>query len=406
MQLNLQYVQTKSYKNIALSLLGVGVIVFLVGLFTLGFSNDKNDQMRFWAGLLHNSVYFLLVVNASMFFICATIMAMGGWVTGLRRIPEALSKAVPIMGVLTLVILFILMFKEDLVYQHWISEHASHDKLIQHKKPFLTKTFYIIWSILTVGLWSLLGAKIRNISREADSEETRGDSKKWLFKNTIWAALFLAWYGLTTASTTPWLWIMSIDAHWFSTMFSWYLFISSFVAGMSFVALYVIYLKNQGYLEYVNEEHLHDIGKFMFAFSVFWTYLWFSQYMLIWYSNQPEETKHFMPQVRGAYKGLFFLNLIINFLAPLLILMRRGSKRNYSTLTFMAIVLIFGHWIDYYINIMPYTVGNKAEMSWYEFGLLAGFVGLIMTLTGMNLEKAPLLPKAHPFIKESVVHHV
>ena len=148
MQLNLQYAQTTSYKNIAKALLGVGVLVFLLGLFTLGLSKDPVENMRFWAGLLHNSVYFLLVVNASMFFVCATILAMGGWVIGLRRIPEALSKAVPIMGVLTLIILIILMFKGDGIYQHWISEHASHDKLIQHKKPFLTKPFSLaIWFI-------------------------------------------------------------------------------------------------------------------------------------------------------------------------------------------------------------------------------------------------------------------
>jgi hypothetical protein len=405
MQIRDQFVQTSSYKKIALSLLGVGLVALIVGIFKLEINGDATDKMRFWAGLHQNSVYFLLVVNASMFFVCASVLAMGGWITSFRRIPEAIGKVVPVMGTLTLIVLLTLVFKEDSIYQHWNSEHASHDKLIQHKAPFLNKTFYIIWTVLTIGLWYILGAKVRNISREADSVEGVGDPKKWHYKNSIWAALFLVWFGLTTASTTPWLWIMSIDAHWFSTMFSWYMFISSFVAGMSLVALYMIYLKNQGYLELTNEEHLHDVGKFMFAFSVFWTYLWFSQYMLIWYSNQPEETKHFIPQVKGAYKGLFFLNLILNFIAPLLILMKRGSKRNYSTITFMAIVIIFGHWIDYYINIMPYTVGNKAELSWYEFGLLAGFVGLIMAVIGRALEKAPLIPKAHPFIKESVIHH-
>jgi hypothetical protein len=404
MQLTIQYNRTDAYKKIGLGLLAVGVIALLVGVFTLGMSSNKADQMRFWSGLLHNAVYFLLVVNAAMFFVCATILAWGGWVTSFRRVPEAIGKAVPVMGTLTLIILLILIFKEDMVYQHWLSDHAKHDKLIQHKAPFLNKTFYIIWTVLTIGLWAILGAKIRNVSKEADTN-SYGDKGKWIYKNTVWAAVFVVWFALTTASTTPWLWIMSIDAHWFSTMFSWYMFISSFVAGMSFIAIYVVYLKNKGYLELTNEEHLHDLGKFMFAFSVFWTYLWFSQYMLIWYSNQPEETKHFMPQVRGSYKGLFFLNLAINFLAPLLILMKRKSKRNYSTITFMAIVIIFGHWIDYYINIMPYTVGDNAELSWYEFGLLAGFVGLIMTLTGINLEKSPLIPKYHPFIKESVIHH-
>ncbi len=125
-------------------------------------------------------------------------------------------------------------------------------------------------------------------------------------------------------SSIPWLWLMSIDAHWYSTMYSWYTFASSFVAGIALITLFVVFLKNNGYLEYTTREHLHDLGKFQFAFSIFWTYLWFSQFMLIWYANIPEETVYFKPRMQGPYRGIFFLNFIINFLAPLLILMKRG----------------------------------------------------------------------------------
>ncbi len=137
-------------------------------------------------------------------------------------------------------------------------------------------------------------------------------------------------------SSIPWLWLMSIDAHWYSTMYSWYTFASTFVAGIALITLFVVFLKNNGYLEYTNEEHLHDLGKFMFAFSIFWTYLWFSQFMLIWYANIPEETIYFKPRVEGPYSGIFWLMFIINFLAPLLIFMSRDAKRNYATMTFMC----------------------------------------------------------------------
>ncbi len=149
---------------------------------------------------------------------------------------------------------------------------------------------------------------------------------------------------------------MSIDAHWFSTMYSWYTFASTWVSGLSLIALFVVYLKSKGYLEMVNEEHLHDLGKFMFAFSVFWTYLWFSQYMLIWYANMPEETVYFQPRVWGEFRPVFFLNLIINFVCPLLILMRRNSKRNYTLVAFMGGLIIFGHWLDFFQMVMPATV--------------------------------------------------
>jgi hypothetical protein len=130
-------------------------------------------------------------------------------------------------------------------------------------------------------------------------------------KNIAWAGFFIVLYGLTVGSTMPWLWLMSIDAHWFSTMYSWYTFASTFVSGIALITIFVIYFKNQGELEYVTEEHLHDLGKYMFAFSIFWTYLWFSQYMLIWYSNQPEETKYFIDRIgtaehAGPYKGILY----------------------------------------------------------------------------------------------------
>lgn len=231
------------------------------------------------------------------------------------------------------------------------------------------------------------------------------EGTKFLWTNSIWAAIFIVFFALTVASTIPWLWLMSIDAHWFSTMYSWYTFASTFVSGICLITLFVIYLKNQDRLEFVNEEHLHDLGKFMFAFSIFWTYLWFSQFMLIWYANIPEETIYFKPRMQGPYRGLFFLNLIVNFVAPILILMKRSSKRNYATLTFMSVLLILGHWIDFYQMVMPGTIGNDYSLGWFEFGILALYAGLLMYFVGRALAKAPLVPKYHPYLKESIIHH-
>jgi hypothetical protein len=291
------------------------------------------------------------------------------------------------------------------------------DKILEGKSVFLNPKFFTIWTILTIGLWMALGYKMRQISRELDDNPLPDveAGKKYIFKNTVWAALFIVWFALTVASTVPWLWLMSIDAHWYSTMYSWYTFASTFVAGLALIAIFVIYLKNLGYLELVNEEHLHDLGKFMFAFSIFWTYLWFSQYMLIWYSNQPEETIYFVDRIgnhehSNGYKGLFFLNLIINFLAPILILMRRSSKRNYTTMTFMAVLLIFGHWLDFYQMVFPAITKDPSgqthiPLNLFDFGVAAGFVGLIIFSTARALSRAPLIARNHPFFKESIIHH-
>ena len=171
---------------------------------------------------------------------------------------------------------------------------------------------------------------------------------------------------------------MSIDPHWFSTMYSWYTFASTFVSGIALITIFVIYFKNRGQLEFVNQEHLQDLGKFMFAFSIFWTYLWFAQFMLIWYANIPEETIYFKIRLQGPYEGLFYLNLILNFVAPILIFMKKATKRNYTIVTFMCILIIFGHWIDFYQMVMPGTVKYHPHLSWFEFGIPLGFIGLIM----------------------------
>jgi hypothetical protein len=407
-----------SYKKWTLGLIVAGVVALLYGFimfhpFVHATHGENTNSTRFWAVLLQNSVYFLLIVNASMFFLCVTTMAMGGWQVAMRRVPEAISSVLPVLGFITFLILMAIVWGGRTDIYHWLDKDAvSHDKILNGKKGFLNPVFFTVASVITIGLWWLLGRKMRSMSLETDQKghmdyET---GKKWIWKNTVWASLFTVTFGLTVASTTPWLWLMSIDPHWYSTMYSWYTFASTFVSGLSLIALFVIYLKNRGQLEYVTEEHLHDVGKFMFAFSIFWTYLWFSQYMLIWYSNQPEETKYFIERIGtatkgGPYKGIFFFNLIVNFLCPLLILMKKSTKRSWTMVTFMAVLIIFGHWIDFYQMVMPGTLGEHAEMMPFEFGIAALFIGIIMWGVGRYISKNALVAKNHPFLKESIIHH-
>jgi hypothetical protein len=320
-------------------------------------------------------------------------------------VPEAISACVPVIGTITFIILMIILFSPDHVVYHW-TDVAHQDDTLRAKSGFLNKTFFAVWSLITIAGWSLLGRKIRQLSRSIDEAPlTVEEGKRYVWNNTVWAAVYMVLFALTVASSIPWLWLMSIDAHWYSTMYSWYTFASSFVAGMALITLFVVFLKNNGYLEYTTREHLHDLGKFMFAFSVFWTYLWYSQYMLIWYANIPEETTYFEPRQQGVYRGIFFLNLIINFLAPLLILMKRGSKRNYGTITMMAVLIIFGHWLDFYQMVFPGITPDHVPFMLADFGIALGFVGLIMFVTSRALSKAPLIGKNHPFFKESIIHH-
>ena len=398
----------KRYQNWSYALIGVGILSLVVGFLMYG-AGDIHHKTRFWATLLQNSAFFLLVVNASMFFVCATTLAFGGWQMAFRRVPEAISAAVPVLGVITLIILLGIAFGgHDMTHiYHWTNKEAvNNDPILKGKEPFLNLTFFTIWTVLTIGLWSVLGWKMRRISREIDD---RGlsieEGKRYIWKNTVWAAIFIVWFALTVMSVTPWLWLMSIDAHWYSTMYSWYTFASTWVSGIAMIIIFVVYLKNNGYLEYSNREHIHDLGVLMFAFSIFWAYLWFSQFMLIWYANIPEETVYFRNRTSGVYSGIFWFSFIINFLAPLLILMRRGSKRNYGTVTIMSVVIIFGHWLDFHQMVFASVAPDHVVLNLFDFGIAAGFIGIIMLVAGRVLSKYPLVAKNHPFTKESIIHH-
>lgn len=407
--INEQFEGTGKMKTWSMGLIGVGLLAFIIGFITKGLSSDEHQQAIFWGTLLYNSVFFLLICNASMFFICVTTLAHGGWQIAFKRVPEAISAVVPIFGVIAIFILLFIVFflnhgDHNAIY-HWV--HPEGDQMLVKKKGFLNPTFFVIWTLLSIGLWSYLGMRMRALSRENDNASVDPEtSKRWVWRNTVTASLFTVWFGLTVGSTTPWLWLMSIDAHWYSTMYSWYTFASSFVSGIALIALFIIYLKNRGYLEYTNDEHLHDIGKFMFAFSIFWTYLWFSQYMLIWYSNQPEETAYFQPRTNsGAWKGIYYMNLVINFVCPLLILMTRSSKRNYTIMTFMAILILFGHWMDFNQMVMASISKDHVTLSLLDFGIMALYVGMIIFFVGKALAKVPLVAKNDPFLKESIIHH-
>ncbi|HET9429534.1 MAG TPA: quinol:cytochrome C oxidoreductase [Chitinophagaceae bacterium] len=407
MSIRENFVVPKRYNSIAIALMVIGLLA-IIGLYiTQGSKDDAHAQARFWGSLLQNSVYFLLVVNAAMFFICATTLAWGGWQMSFRRVTEAISACVPVLGLICGAILLAICFSDNHTIYHWTdSEHVKHDQVLLNKSGFLNRGFFATWTVITIVGWSVLGWKMRHLSRSIDDKPlTIEQGKKFVWNNTVWAAIFIVFFALTVMSSIPWLWLMSIDAHWYSTMYSWYTFASTFVAGLALITLFVVFLKNNNYLELTNQEHLHDLGKFMFAFSIFWTYLWFSQFMLIWYANIPEETVYFKPRAEGIYSGIFWIMFLLNFLAPLLILMTRGAKRNYGTITFMSLLILFGHWLDFFQMVFPGPSPDHVPMILYDFGIALGFIGMIMFFTARSLSRYPLVIKNHPFIKESVIHH-
>ena len=201
-----------------------------------------------------------------------------------------------------------------------------------------------------------------------------------------------------------WDWIMSVDPHWYSTLFGWYVFASFFVSGITVIAMITLYLKSKGYLEHVNTSHIHDLAKLMFGMSIFWAYLWYSQFMLIWYSNIPEEVTYFVTRIEH-YKLPFFGMLALNFIFPLLILINTDFKRLTWIVVMAGVVILFGHYIDFFNMIMPATVGDQWFIGIPEIGSLFFFLGLFIFVVFSALTKAPIEPKGNPFIEESKHFH-
>jgi hypothetical protein len=278
------------------------------------------------------------------------------------------------------------------------SDH--YDSIIAGKSSYLNEGFFFARLIIYVAVWTFFTFLFRKLSLKEDIEGGLTSYKK----NITYGAIFIVFYAITS-STSAWDIMMSIDTHWFSTLFGWYNWATMWVAGLSVIALIVLHLKKRGHFTHVNENHLHDLGKFMFAFSVFWCYLWFSQFMLIWYANIPEEVTYYLDRWEN-YQFIWLGNMVINFILPILILMDRDSKRSFKVMKVAACLIVFGHWLDVFIMVMPGTVAGDWGMGFLELGMFAGFIGAFMYVVLNALSKASLVPKNHPFLEEAEHHHV
>lgn len=382
------------------------LIAIVVGILATAFGLLTGQQERTYANLLLMAYYFACVCAAALFFVALQYVAQAGWAIGLIRIPQAMSRVLPIAALVLIIVSAAGLLTHNL-YHHWnadgLLDPASphYDKIIAGKAGYLNVPFFLTRLVVFLGAYSFFAWLF---AKYAEREEMEG-GLVFYDKSFKWSAVFLVIFGFTTP-----LWafdtIMSLEAHWFSTMFGWYNFAAMWVSGICVITLIVILMKKAGYLTWVNENHLHDLGKFIFAFSIFWAYVWFSQFLLIYYANMPEETVYFYKRWEPEYLPWFWLNIIINFVAPLLILMARDSKRQLNRLMVVCIILLGGHWLDYYMMIMPGTVESHRGFGIIEIGVAVGFVGLFTYLTLNQLSKRSLVSKNHPFLEESINHQI
>ena len=352
-----------------------------------------------WAALYVAAFFFFMISLGVLAFYAIQRAAQAGWSPVLYRVMEGITAYLLPGGIIVIAILALSGMHLNHLFIWMDPEVVAHDKLIAGKVGFLNVPFFLIRAVIFLSGWTLYRYFSRKFSLAQDEANDISNHKK----NFRISAAFLVFY-IVTESIMSWDWVMSIDPHWFSTLFGWYVFASMFVSGITAIALITIYLKSKGYLEFVNDSHIHDLGKFMFGISVFWTYLWFSQFMLIWYSNIPEEVTYFITRIED-YNLPFFGMLIMNFIFPLLILMNSDYKRINYFIVMAGIVIILGHYMDVFNMIMPSAVGDQWFIGAAEIGGFLFFLGLFIFIVFKEMTKAPLLAKGDPYMGESERFH-
>lgn len=416
---------TQKARTISLALIVLGVVGAIIGI--LGDHTDHHQ--RSWSALLVNAFFFFGISAGALFFYALQNATETAWSVLVHRVYEAIFGALPIGTIALVVVLLAASFHWNHLY-HWMDgslyhEHVimdgdvarpaaasdpgavanpNYDPIIAGKKAYLNLPFFWIRTIAYLGVFLFFARWFRQQSLALD--ELSGESlvKRHLLVYRR-SALFLVFFAVFS-TTLAWDWLMSIDTHWFSTLFGWYVFAGMWVSAMVTGVVVVLYLKRKGYLPQVNNSHIHDMGKWVFAVSFLWSYLYFSQFMLIWYANIPEESIYFVQRI-DHHPVLMWGTFFINFAVPMVLLMSRDAKRNPRFLIGVGAVIFIGHWLDVIMIVMPGTLGHDLHgVGLLELGLFLAFLGLFINRVFAQLTQAPLTPVQHPYLEESVHHSI
>ena len=404
----MEYKVSKKAKLTSLILIVVGLVSLLAGVFT---DHGHTDQ-RLWANLLVNSYFFFTLTLAAVFFLAIQYVAEMAWGVTTQRIFQAIMGFMPYAAAALLVVLGASSLHLTHLY-HWMAEGVTdptshhYDAIIAGKSGYLNQPFFWFRTILFIAVWYFFATWFRKNSLAEDKLDlsTISDGVSPNYRKAIKMSVFFILFFAYSSVSSAWDWIMSIDVHWFSTLFGWYTFSGMWIACMIVAVVLVQYLKAQDLLKDVNDSHIHDLTKWMFAISMLWSYLWFSQFMLIWYANVPEETIYYLTRFEN-YKLLYVGTFFVNFILPFFVLMSRDAKRNAVFIIPVALIIFITHWIDVLVMVLPGTMFDHGHLGFVEIGMILAFLGAFILVKLRTLSKAPLATKNHPMYDESVhLHH-
>jgi hypothetical protein len=353
----------------------VGGIALAVGLFQV--------PERTWVDLFLVGNYLVGLALGGLVLLALFYITGARWSLPLQRVPEAMAAVLPVAAVA----LFAVFLCWPSLYS-WSGRHPAEIPESPLMQFWLDRPFFLVRALVYFALWLALGMALVRASRRQQSDRASAAPRP----SVRLSAAFLVVFGVTC-----WLasadWIMSLEPAWASTIFGVYNFAGLFVSALAAITLLVLALRRQGPLQaVVREDHLHDFGTLLFAFSSFWMYTWFCQYLLIWYVDNPEETSYFRLRWDGAWPAVVLLDLVLNWGLPFVVLLFRSAKRNPLVLGTMAVAILAGRWVDLFVMILPSQGGGPPAPGLLEAGMLLGAVGLFVLAFFWGLGRAPLMP--------------
>jgi len=364
----------------------IGAALSVIGIFT--------NAEQFFHSYLTAYVFWWTFCMGGLFFTMLHHLANATWSVVLRRLAESVMMMLPYMAVFAIPI----FFGMNHLYDWSVPEIMADDHLLQQKAGYLNDTFFIVRTVVYFVVWIALAFALYRVSVRQDGEHTGSILKRMRRLSAPGMILFAL-----TLTFAAFDWLMSLDAHWYSTIFGVYVFAGSLLSFLAMITIIVQLLHGRNILVgTITAEHYHDLARLMFAFTIFWAYIAFSQYFLIWYANIPEETAWFLHRWHGSWKFFSLLILFGHFIAPFLILMTRAAKRNMIVLKALSIWLIVMHWIDIYWLVGPNLHGESAHISWMDFTTLIGIGGILIFLFISRLRAQPLVPAGDPKLKASI----
>jgi hypothetical protein len=371
----------------------IGAVCALLGLVACAVLGPASPRQFFFSWLV-SFLFFMSLALGALFFVLIQYAAQGGWGIVLRRIGETTFATIPVMAALFLPLLLGL---HDL-YEWTHPEALAEDALLRWKAPYLNIPFFVIRAVLYFGLWSFIALLYYRGSRGQDVTGDPGVSAR--LRLLAGPGIIVLALTQTFASVD---WIMSLTPHWYSTMFGVYFFAGSFVGFIALLSVVAASMRRAGLLDtVVSTEHLHDVGKFLFAFTVFWTYIAFSQFFLIWYGNLPEETTWYRARMEGSWMTVSVFLMAGHFVAPFFYLMGRTVKRNGATLAVGGAWLLVMHFLDLYWQVMPTLHPEGLRPSVLDVAALLAVGGCFVAAASWLMQRQALVPLRDPRLAESL----